>query len=168
MSAEVEALKAQIETLEQLLEVNEETVQQQLKTIRAQQRLLVERLDTPILTVWEGVLVLPVIGDVDAERSARITETALAAIDAEEARWLILDVTGVGVIDTETASNFLRVAQAVEILGARCLLAGVRPEVAQALVALGIDLRRLSTQRDLHQALRVCLGVEGEVSRRAR
>jgi anti-anti-sigma regulatory factor len=122
------------------------TIEQQAAAIRA--------LSTPILEVWDGILVLPIIGRVDGVRSADLMDTALAAISGRGARCVILDVTGVESVDAGTVQRLVQVARAATLLGARCVLTGVRPGVAQALVALGVDLSGLVTLRSLKEGLR--------------
>ena len=124
----------------------------------ARKQLALQELSTPVLDVWSDVLALPIIGTVDSSRSAQIMERLLGEIVAKRSRWVIIDVTGVEIIDTQTASHFLRVAKAVELLGARCLLTGLRPAVAQTLVQLDVDLREVQTLRSLKHGLRHCIG----------
>jgi rsbT co-antagonist protein RsbR len=126
----------------------------------AEHRLLIERLrvaldelSTPVLQVADGVLVVPIIGVLDRERSDQVSEKLLEAVVRLRARVVILDVTGVEFMDTSNADRFARLAQGVELLGARCLLSGVQPSVAQSLVALGVSLGSLTPQRNLAAAL---------------
>lgn len=137
-------------------EALERLQQSQAELIRKQQ-LALQELSTPILDIWDDVLALPIIGTVDSSRSARIMERLLGEIVAKRSRWVIIDVTGVEVIDTQTASHFLRIAKAVELLGASCVLTGLRPAVAQTLVQIDVDLRELRTLRNLKHGLRHCL-----------
>jgi len=145
----LDAERAKNEALERLQ-------QSQAELIRKQQ-LALQELSTPVLDVWEDVLALPIIGIVDSSRSAQIMERLLSEIVAKQSRWVIIDVTGVEIIDTQTASHFLRVAKAVELLGARCVLTGLRPAVAQTLVQLNVDLREVRTLRNLKHGLRFCI-----------
>jgi rsbT co-antagonist protein RsbR len=134
-----------------------ERLQQSQADLIRKQQLALQELSTPILDVWDDVLALPIIGTVDSSRSAQIMERLLSEIVAKRSRWVIIDVTGVEIIDTQTASHFLRVAKAVELLGARCLLTGLRPAVAQTLVQLNVDLREVRTLRNLKHGLRHCI-----------
>jgi rsbT co-antagonist protein RsbR len=133
------------ETLEQL--------RAQLATIDAQ-RLAIQQLSTPILEVWDDVLALPVVGVVDSQRAAQMMERLLEEVVRRQARTVIIDLTGVEVVDTKTADYFLKVIRAVELLGARCSISGIRPAVAQTLVELGVDLGAIRTSRNLKHALR--------------
>jgi rsbT co-antagonist protein RsbR len=117
----------------------------------------VSELSTPILEVWDDVLALPVIGVVDTRRSAEMMERVLEEITRTQCRFVILDVTGVDVVDTSTADRFIRLVHAVQIIGARCMLTGIRSAVAQTLVSLGLDLGSLITLRTLKHGLRECL-----------
>jgi rsbT co-antagonist protein RsbR len=140
-------------------EALERLQQSQAELIRKQQ-LALQELSTPILDVWDGILTLPIIGTVDSSRSAQIMERLLAEIVAKRYRWVIIDVTGVEIIDTETASHFLKIANAVELLGAKCVLTGLRPAVAQTIVQLDVDLTEVRTLRNLKHGIRHCMEQE--------
>jgi rsbT co-antagonist protein RsbR len=120
-------------------------------------RLAVHELSTPILEVWEDVIVLPVIGIMDSQRSAEMMDRLLAAIEHKQSRFVIVDITGVEVIDSATAQQFINLVTAVEYLGARCVLTGTRRSVAQTLVSLGLDLGPLTMLRTLKHGLRECM-----------
>lgn len=123
-------------------------------------------LSTPILEVWDDVLALPVIGVVDSRRSADMMERLLREVEHKQCRFVIIDITGVEVIDTATADHFLKIVNAVGILGARCFLTGARGAVAQTLASLGMDLSALTTLRNLKHALRECLRTMDDGGRR--
>ena len=125
--------------------------------IRDQQSTIRE-LSTPVLQIWEGVLVLPVIGVVDSQRAADIMERLLTEIVRRQARYVILDITGVEVVDTKTADHLLKVVKASQLVGASCSLTGLRPAVAQTLVELGLDLSDIVTHGSVMDGLRECLG----------
>ena len=129
---------------------------EQVETIQRQQ-YAIQELSTPILEVWDGVLALPVIGVVDTRRSVEIMERLLAAIVNKRARFVIIDITGVEVVDTRTADQFIKVIKAAELLGAKCVLTGIQPSVAQTLVEIGVDLSSITTLRNLHAGLQECL-----------
>lgn len=113
----------------------------------------IEDLSTPILEVWKGVLVLPLIGAVDERRGEDAITRSLEAVASTGARMLILDVTGVAHIDGATAERLLRLVRAVELIGASCILTGVQPDVAATLATLGVDLGALSTRSTVKSAL---------------
>ncbi len=130
----------------------------QVETIE-QQRRAIQELSTPILQLWEGILVLPVIGFVDSARSQQMMERLLEEIVARQTRHVIIDVTGVAVMDTQTADYFTKIFNSVRLLGAQCLLTGIRPAVAQTLVHIGVQLDQVTTRRNLQQGLQECLRV---------
>ncbi|MRG96418.1 STAS domain-containing protein [Polyangium spumosum] len=123
----------------------------------ARLRMAVQELSTPILTLWEDVLALPVIGVVDSRRSAEMMERLLDEIVRSQSRFVIIDLTGVEVIDTSTADHFMKLVKAVGLIGARCVLTGIRPAVAQTLVDLDVNFGQLETLRNLKHGLRYCL-----------
>ena len=122
-----------------------------------QLQLTVQELSTPILELWDDVLALPVIGIVDSRRSADMMERLLEEITHKQCRFVIIDITGVEVVDSATADHFIKLVRAVELLGARCILTGARGAVAQTLVSLGLDLGPLVTLRNLKHGLMECL-----------
>ena len=142
-------------TLEEVTQKNQQ-LGAQLETIE-QQRRAIEELSTPILQLWEGILVLPVIGFVDSARSQQMMERLLEEIVERQARHVIIDVTGVAVMDTQTADYFTKIFNSVKLLGAQCLLTGIRPAVAQTLVHIGVQLDQVTTRRNLQQGLQECL-----------
>jgi len=131
-------------------------IQDQLELIQRQQ-FAIQELSTPILQVWDQVLALPVVGVVDSRRAAMIMERLLSEIKVRQARYVILDITGVEVVDTKTADQFIKVIRAAELLGTKCILTGIGPAVAQTLVDIGVDLSTITTLRDLQDALWECL-----------
>ncbi|WP_438030256.1 STAS domain-containing protein [Sorangium sp. So ce233] len=125
-------------------------------------RYAIDEISTPILELWDDVLALPIIGVVDSRRSAQIMERLLDEIVRRQSRYVIIDVTGVEVIDTRTADHFMKLMKAVELLGARCRITGVRPAVAQTMVELGINLGTVRAARNLKHALRESLAFAGQ------
>jgi len=118
-----------------------------------QQRAVVRELSVPILPVSGNTLVMPLVGALDSVRLRDIQQRALGALEHSSARRLLLDITGVPVVDSQVAQGLLTVVQAARLLGAEVVLIGIRPEVAQALVQLGIDLTNVVTNVDLQTAL---------------
>lgn len=125
-------------------------------------RYAIDEISTPILELWDDVLALPIIGVVDARRSTQIMERLLDEIVRRQSRYVIIDVTGVEMIDTRTADHFMKLIKAVELLGARCRITGVQPAVAQTMVELGIDLKAVRAARNLKHALRESLALAGQ------
>jgi rsbT co-antagonist protein RsbR len=141
-------------------------------TERREQEQLVQRqrdeileLSTPVIEVWEKVLVLPIIGTLDSSRAARLTEGLLEKIAANQAEVVILDVSGVPAIDTDVAQHLLKTVEAARLMGAVSVLSGVRPETAQAIVHLGIELGALRSRATLSDALQLALKMVGGAER---
>lgn len=120
-----------------------------------QERLLhmIREMSTPVIPVHEGVLVMPLVGVVDSARARNIVEALLPAIEKEQARVVILDITGVPMVDTAVAQALLLTARAAQLLGAVPVLVGITPPVAETIVALGVDLSGLVTKADLRSGL---------------
>jgi len=129
----------------------------QSERLRLQQEELVRALSTPIIVVAAGVLAMPVIGAVEAERAQNMTEALLARVVAERSTHVILDLTGAGEISPTTAQSLLRMTQAMRLLGTRPLLTGISPAMAQTLVALNFDISQLATLPQLADALALVL-----------
>jgi rsbT co-antagonist protein RsbR len=142
-------------------------VEQKLRTIE-QQRDEIAELSAPIIDLWDGVLALPLVGRVDAGRAARITEALLERVVAARARWVIVDHTGVDVIDESTAGGLVRLTDAAELLGAACIVTGIRPGVVEAMLAFGTSIARLRPQRTLRDGLERCLAARRAELARAR
>lgn len=120
---------------------------------RAKLAETVRTLSLPLIPILRGVLVLPLIGEFDATRSADFMQHLLAGIERERARLVFIDLTGIPLLDTVAAAGLLRGVQAATLLGARCVLVGIRPDMAQTLVTLGIALTGFKTVATLEQAL---------------
>lgn len=133
-----------------------EVAEQHLQTIE-QQRRAIAHLSAPIIDVWEGVLVVPIIGLVNSEQSIELTERLLTRVSSSGARAVIVDLTGVEVIDTMTANHLLQMMRAVKLLGAGSVLSGIHPSTAQTLVELGVALGELATVRSLEDGLKLFL-----------
>jgi anti-anti-sigma factor len=115
----------------------------------AAQRSAIQVLSSPIIQLWDGVLTVPLVGTLDARRAMFVTESLLDAIVAHQSDIVIIDITGVPVVDTAAASALLMTARAVGLLGSRVVLVGVSAEVAQTLVHLGVDLSLFEIQANL-------------------
>ncbi|WP_434418780.1 STAS domain-containing protein [Nannocystis pusilla] len=124
----------------------------------AQQDEAIRVLSTPIIQLWDDIITLPVVGALDPERATQIMDRLLHEVSKLGARFAILDLTGVDAIDTTTADQILRITRAVSLLGARSLLCGVQPGIAQTLTELGVEMAGLHVYRNLQEALRGCLG----------
>lgn len=128
-------------------------LEEKLRTIESQ-RLAIAELSTPVMQVWDGVLCLPVVGVMDTARSSEMTEALLRAVVEMKAKCCIIDITGIEVMDTGTADHFMRMARAVKLLGAECMLTGINPHIAQTIVQMGIELGGIHTHRSPRDALR--------------
>jgi rsbT co-antagonist protein RsbR len=117
------------------------------------QQEVIRNLETPIIQVWDHVVTLPMVGIVDSRRAARVMDDLLSSISRSQARFAILDLTGVDVVDTSTASHMLSIISAVRLLGAEGIITGIRPNVAQTVVSLGVDLSRVITLATLRDGL---------------
>ena len=135
----------------------EERIRLQEEVIRIQNATLME-LSTPLIPFSDEVVVMPLIGTVDSRRAQHVLDTLLHGISESRARFAILDITGVSVVDTQVANALLRAAQAVQLLGAQVILTGIRPEVAQTLVGLGADLHSIITRSTLQSGIAYALG----------
>jgi rsbT co-antagonist protein RsbR len=118
------------------------------RTIRSQQRQL-EELSTPVLQLRPGLLMLPIIGVLDARRAQQLTEQLLRAIRTRRAKVVVLDVTGVAAVDSRVANHLIQTVDSAGLMGATAIVTGVSPEVAQTLVGLGISLGNVTTVADL-------------------
>ncbi len=113
----------------------------------------VRELGCPVLPLLPGVLGIPLIGAIDSHRAQLLIDTMLAHISDHQATTVIIDLTGVPVVDTQVANSLIQATQAAQLLGARAVLAGVRPEIAQSIVGLGVNLSHIATERSLEAAL---------------
>ena len=157
------------------LERGEAARQQYVQEIERKNQEIADRaamalreLSTPIISVWDGVLTLPVIGMVDTVRGAEMMEQLLSRVAADQAEYVVIDITGVSVVDTRTADNFIRMSEAVRLIGAQCFLTGISPAIAQTIAQLGIDTSRIRTLRRLSDALQVIfqeLGIHHDAAR---
>ncbi|WP_437321734.1 PAS domain-containing protein [Sorangium sp. So ce385] len=121
------------------------------------QQEAIRQLSTPIIEVWEGVITMPVFGSVDERRAEQMMEVLLQAIMRTRCRSAIIDLTGADGIDHRTGDHIVRLVRAVELLGVRGIVVGIRPEVAQTIVSLGVDLSRINTLANLRDALVHCM-----------
>lgn len=120
----------------------------------ARQRREMEELSTPVIKVWDGIVAMPLIGTLDTHRSQMVTETLLDALSKTGAEIAVLDLTGVPAVDTRMAQHLMRTVAAARLMGADCILCGIRPQIAQTIVHLQINLGNIVTEGSLASALR--------------
>ena len=123
--------------------------------VRQQQELL--ELSTPVVKLWKDVLALPIIGTLDSHRTQIMMETLLTRIAETEAAIAIIDITGVPTVDTLVAQHLIKTVTAIRLMGADCIISGVRPQIAQTIVHLGVDLGAVTTKANLADALALAL-----------
>jgi len=126
------------------------------ETIRRQQEELLE-LSTPVVKLWDGILALPIIGTLDSARTQIVMESLLQAIVQTNSRVAIIDITGVPTVDTVVAQHLLKTVTAARLMGADCIISGVRPQIAQTIVHLGINLQDVTTKATLAAAFKIAL-----------
>ena len=122
---------------------------------------LLRQLSTPLVPMMEGILVMPIVGEVDTRRALQIMETLLAGVTRAGADTIILDITGVPLVDTGVANALVQAARAVRLVGAEAILVGITPEVAQTLVGLGVNLSEIITRGDLQSGITYALRRRG-------
>ncbi|MER6346031.1 STAS domain-containing protein [Streptomyces sp. NPDC001595] len=144
------------------LVVMETTVSAGEELIARQRQQLME-VATPVIKLWEGVIAVPLIGTLDSARSQVVMENLLEAIVEQRARYAILDITGVPTVDSLVAQHLMKTVAAARLMGAECIVSGIRPAIAQTIVHLGIDLGSIITRAGLADALAHALAQQGIV-----
>jgi rsbT co-antagonist protein RsbR len=127
--------------------------------VRQQAKEILEMATVPIVQVWEGIILVPLIGMLDSARTQQLMERLLLRLTETASPVALIDITGVPAIDTQTAQHLIETIKAVRYVGAEVVLTGVRPAIAQTLVHLGIDLSNVATRSSLTAGLRVALGM---------
>jgi rsbT co-antagonist protein RsbR len=126
---------------------------------RQQQELL--ELSTPVVKLWDGILALPIIGTLDSARTQVVMENLLQTVVATNSKFAIIDITGVPTVDTLVAQHLLKTITAARLMGAECVISGVRPQIAQTIVHLGINLEDVITRAKLSDAFALALQMSG-------
>ncbi|WP_437817689.1 STAS domain-containing protein [Sorangium sp. So ce1078] len=148
----------------------EQDLRNKLALIEKQQKVIRD-LSTPIIEVWDNVLTLPMVGVVDSLRISEVMDNLLTAIVNKDARFAILDLTGVDAVDTRTAGYIIEMIKAIGLLGAEGIVTGIRSNVAQTMIALGLDMSGVTTVGNLRAGLKLCMrrmaatGEAGEAGR---
>ena len=130
--------------------------------IIADQAVSMLELSTPVIRLWDGVIAVPLVGALDSARTQLVMEKLLETLVATGADHAVLDVTGVSTVDTEVAQHLLKTVSAARLLGAECIVSGIRPQVAQTIVSLGIEFGDIATKATLADALAHALNRRGQ------
>lgn len=138
---------------EMMLEVFHAYLKENERTIKAQQEEL-KQTSTPITSIWDGVLTLPIIGTLDSSRTMVVMERLLTRIEADRARAVVMDVTGVMTVDSQVSHHLIQMTRAIRLMGAQAILTGIRPDIARALTSLNIDLGDVTTRATLSDGLK--------------
>jgi rsbT co-antagonist protein RsbR len=141
---------------QQALKVSEASLRE---VVKEQERLIatIREIGTPVLPIYNRVLVLPLVGHLDTIRSAHLMDELLLAIQRHQASVVIIDITGVSLVDTAVANSLIQSTQAAALLGAHCVLVGISAAVARTIVHLGVDLSQMTTRRDLQAGIAFAL-----------
>ncbi|MGC1303334.1 MAG: STAS domain-containing protein [Caulobacteraceae bacterium] len=138
-----------------------ETYQRSREQIIARQQEEIAELSTPVVTLWEGVVALPLIGTLDSSRTQVVMENLLQALVDQQADIAIIDITGVPTVDTLVAQHLIKTVSAARLMGADCIISGIRPQIAQTMVHLGVDLN-VVTKATLAAAFAIALQRTGQ------
>ncbi|SMB97861.1 rsbT co-antagonist protein RsbR [Thermanaeromonas toyohensis ToBE] len=156
-----------LEVMQQAIKVSASLRQEQRETL-SQLRQMLSELATPIIRIWTDMLLVAMIGNIDSQRAQDIAEKLLNRVSSARAKVVIVDVTGVPMIDTVVGGFLIEMFNAIRLLGAEVILTGIKPEVAHTLVKLGVDFRMVSIARDLEDALRRGIAITMEEARKRR
>jgi rsbT co-antagonist protein RsbR len=137
------------------------------RVIAEQNQTLLE-MSTPVTAIWDGILMLPVVGIIDSKRAQDIMNAMLSMIAEAKAKVFILDISGVAVVDTAVANHLIKITKATKLMGCECTISGVSPAIAQTVVELGIDVGNVSTTANLRDALTYAFRKTGVEIRRLR
>ncbi|MBS4745469.1 MULTISPECIES: RsbT co-antagonist protein RsbRA [Bacillus] len=121
------------------------------------QKIALQELSAPLIPVFEHITVMPLVGTIDTDRAKKIMENLLNGVVKHRSQVVLIDITGVPVVDTMVAHHIIQASEAVRLVGAKCLLVGIRPEIAQTIVNLGIDLSQVTTKNTLQKGIQTAL-----------
>lgn len=130
------------------------------------QRVALQELSAPLIPVMRNITIMPLIGTIDTERAKQIMENLLEGVIKHNAEVVLIDITGVPVVDTMVAHHIIQAAEAVRLIGSTCILVGIRPEIAQTIVNLGIDLGKFPTKSSLRKGFETALELTGRTIHR--
>ncbi|MEU0675929.1 STAS domain-containing protein [Streptomyces sp. NPDC006172] len=134
-----------------------ETALTEVQALIDRQQLQLLEVATPVIRLWDGIVAVPLIGTLDSARSQVVMETLLEAVVDQQAKYAILDITGVPTVDSLVAQHLMKTVAAVRLMGAECIVSGIRPAIAQTIVHLGLDLGTVITRAGLADALSYAL-----------
>ena len=164
---DVEGFAASIITAGRMLDslglYTTEMFQRSREEVIARQQQDMMELSTPVVSLWDGILALPMIGTLDSARTQVVMETLLQRIVETGADIAVIDITGVPTVDTLTAQHLLKTVTAARLMGAECIISGIRPQIAQTIVHLGVDLGGVITKASLADAFRLALQRTGRI-----
>lgn len=143
--------------VDQMAQVTLSVYQRSREEIISRQQAELLELSTPVIKLWEGVLAVPMIGTLDSSRTQLVMESLLQRIVDTGSELAIIDITGVPTVDTLVAQHLLKTVTAIRLMGADCIISGIRPQIAQTIVHLGIDLQGIVTKSSLADALALAL-----------
>ena len=138
-----------------------ETYASARETVIAQQAETLLELSTPVVKLWDGIVALPLVGTLDSARTQVVMEALLQALVDTGSEHAIIDITGVAAVDTQVAQHLLKTVQAARLLGAECIVSGIRPQIAQTVVALGIEFGDIQTKANLSDAMLLAMRRSG-------
>ena len=156
-----DALWAATELLDKLGLHTIKAFQSSREQVISRQQMELLELSTPVVKLWDGILALPMIGTLDSARTQIVMESLLQKIVETESQIAIIDITGVPTVDTLVAQHLLKTVTALRLMGADCIISGVRPQIAQTIVHLGVDLQGVTTKANLADALALALKRSG-------
>jgi len=129
---------------------------QEREQLITRQRDAIDDLATPMIDIWDDIITLPLVGIIDTQRSVDMTEKLLSRIADSQTRCVIIDLTGVTMVDTMTADHLVKMIRSAQLLGAYCVVSGIRPRIARTMTQLSVDMSDIPTVRTLKDALKVC------------
>lgn len=159
-AARLEASWAAGQVLDRLGLFTAEAFQRTREEIIVRQQQEISELSTPVIKLWDGILALPLIGTLDSQRTQVVMENLLESIATQGAEMAIIDITGVPTVDTLTAQHLLKTVAAARLMGADCIISGIRPQIAQTMVHLGVELTVVS-KATLADAFALALARQG-------
>ena len=151
-----EELESSVVSKSELEEKNQKLLQ-----LAEEQKMAISLMSTPISKLWEGILLLPLVGMVTTERIKDVLINILESIASTQSKVFILDISGVGIVDTSTANHFIKLAKATRLMGCRSILSGITSETAQTMVELGINIEEIQTTGTMKDAIEKAFSYTG-------